>query len=752
MFRALPAAAAAWLAALSSAQPAAREIELIPSGPVSIDERTGEVVATNGARIFFDEWLLAADTVRYNRSTGEAEATGNVIFTRRDMRLTASYLRYNPVTRFARVEDFRVGNGRAYLSGAALEGDPDEFRFSDINFYPGEPGTFLFQARAGEVAVVNQGEIKGKRLFFSLGPVPFLLVPNIAQPIDVESPIFEPILDYSGHIGAVLGAEALLPVTPGLRLGGTLAYATRRGILAGPAAEYAFESEAYEASGSLDSVYINDQGDLGFDINGAPIEADRYFADWSHHQRWADNRASIVAYARYWSDSEVTRDFDEDTFDYLQNPDSYLQAAYNGDNWQLALFTRYHLNDFEYGVNRLPELRFSLFPTRVKGPVTHSGFLSGSKIETTSPEAADERSATRLDGFYGLELNQPLRDGVNLRLKAGARGFQYEGESFEADGPGGPFEIDPSAERVFAELGADLNLKAYSVFEYKNPTWSIDGLRHIVEPRIAFRHTPEIGGDGNDLVAAGFDAQGAPIAFRRRHSLFSFDETAFGNFLLPLDIEDRRDVDSLHEESKVRVELRNRLQTRTGEGGSRDLARLSLAADYYFDSAVVEEDAASLLHADLDLSPAQWLDLGVYARFDPEDAFIAREINTQIAIHDRGYWRLVLGSQFLRGYQPPEPGAIPAGFNWRQTPFDAFGRAARIAEYYALFERNLGENFKLYASARYDEVNDVFYEQSVGLKQRAVERYAISYELRLYDGPRREDTFGVSVGVELFDK
>lgn len=112
----------------------------------------------------------------------------------------------------------------------------------------------------------------------------------------------------------------------------------------------------------------------------------------------------------------------------------------------------------------------------------------------------------------------------------------------------------------------------------------------------------------------------------------------------------------------------------------------------------------------------------------------------------------MLGSQFLRGYQPPEPGAIPAGFNWRQTPFDAFGRAARIAEYYALFERNLGENFKLYASARYDEVNDVFYEQSVGLKQRAVERYAISYELRLYDGPRREDTFGVSVGVELFDK
>src|SRR5690606_40481791 len=122
-------AAAAWLAAIASGQNAPREIELIPSGPVSIDEATGEVVATEGARVFFDEWLLAADTVRYNRRTGEAEATGNVVFTRRDMRMTAEYLRYNPATRFARVENFRGGNGRAYLSGSLLEGNPDDFRF-----------------------------------------------------------------------------------------------------------------------------------------------------------------------------------------------------------------------------------------------------------------------------------------------------------------------------------------------------------------------------------------------------------------------------------------------------------------------------------------------------------------------------------------------------------------------------------------------------------------------------------------------
>lgn len=755
---ALVASAFAALAATSLAQ----EIELIPSGPLTYDQNTGEIVATEGAQIVYDQWLLSADTIRFNRETGDAFASGNVVFTRQGLRLLAESLTYKPETQFARAEQFRAGNGRVYVDGAVLEGNPENFRFEDINFYPGEPGTFLFIARAGELAIVDSNEIRGRRLFFKVGAVPFLLIPNITQPLDAETNLFKPTLDYSGHIGALIGAEALAPVSDRLRLGGNLALTSQRGILAGPAARYSANNQRYQTKGSLISGYIDDQGDAGDNLFGEPIDSQRYFVEWQHKQMWAENRANLSTYARYWSDSEVTRDFYEDSFALMQDPDSYLEANYNASNWQLSLFARAALGDFQTYTERLPEVRFTYFPTRIGYGFSHSGFLSAAQVQTQATRKID-LSGTKFDAHYGLEWNRALRDGMTLRFKAGARNLSYEDaetylEHYRKNGDPTPFiyQSSDSGSRGFADLGVDLLLKAHSTFEFKNETWNIDGIRHIVEPRLSYRYTPELWSsqalETDYLLGPGYNA---PIG----GSIARSDYGAFANYLPSIDLENRRDTGNLREDQKIRFELRNRIQTRHEDGGSRDLARFDLSADYYLPGSEIAEEYYSLINLDLEVKPATWFELGSFTRLDPEDGMSVQEFNARIALLDPGYWRIEFGSHFLDGQNLPLANLLSTyqgdAYPWQSWP--NYGRSwpeyrnLRIEQYFAHLEYQFSENLKLYATARFDNQTGVFYEQRIGLMQRALQNYGLKYELRIYDGARRESDFGISIGIDVFD-
>lgn len=754
--------AAATLAAFATSL-RAQDIELIPSGPLTYDQKTGEVVATDGAQIQYGEWLLSADTIRFNQESGDASASGNVVFSRTDLRLVADALTYKPKEEFARAQNFRAGNGLYYVDGSLLEGNPDNFRFEDINFYPGEPGTFLFVARAGELAIVDQNEIRGKRLFFKVGAVPFLLIPNITQPLDAETNLFKPTLDYSGHIGALVGAEALVPVTDHIRLGGNVALSSKRGILAGPAASYSFESESYTANGALISGYINDQGEPGLDVNGEHIDSDRYFAEWRHQQMWADNRANISAYARYWSDSEVTRDFYEDSFDRMQDPDSYLEANYNADNWQLSLFARAALGEFQSQVERLPEVRFTYFPTNLGHGFSHRGFLSAAALQKTDDNDLNLNS-TKLDAAYSLDWNHTLADGVQLRLTAGARGLRYEDaetyyvrhELNDTDNTVAAWG-KTSGSKAYGEIGADLNFKASATFDFKNETWNIDGIRHIIEPRISYRYVPELSYDSSLAIPDQplYAIYGPPLG----QSMLYADNGAFASYLPNIDLLDRRDSDNIREDHKLRFEVRNRIQTRQKNGGSRDLARFDLSADYYLPGSEYAEEYYSLLNFDIELTPAPWLELGLFTRLDPEDGLSVQEFNPRVSIQDEGYWKVTFGSHFLDGTSnlaTANLNSLNPLYSWQTWP--NYGRSwpeytnLRLEQYYAHLEYQFSENLKLYATTRYDDQTGVFYEQRIGIMQRALDAYGLKYELRIYDGDRREDDFGISIGIDLFDE
>jgi LPS-assembly protein len=130
------------------------------------------------------------------------------------------------------------------------------------------------------------------------------------------------------------------------------------------------------------------------------------------------------------------------------------------------------------------------------------------------------------------------------------------------------------------------------------------------------------------------------------------------------------------------------------------------------------------IYSDIEIKPANWLEIDVFSRYNLENSE-TRELNTSLAITDPGYWKFGIGNHFLKRH---------------------------LEQYFLFGEYNLNENFKVYAVAKFDEVSDTFYEQRIGLMQRALERYGIKYELRIFEGNRLESDFGLRIGVDLFDE
>ena len=701
------------------------EFEATLSTPVVIDTNTGDLVATENAQLTYGDWLVSADEIRLNRQTNRAIATGNVVFTRGDIRLVADLLDYQVDEQRARIENFRVGNGKYFVSGALLEGNPDNFRFTDIDFHPGEPGTYLFKARADELALIDQNEIQGERLSFKLGVVPFFIIPSISQPIDAERNIFKANLDYSGHIGGTIGSEARVPLNSNFRAGANLVLTTKRGVLAGPAFEYDFGDEENPTFGSFTSGYIDDAAseirpDL---LTGNPIDDERFFAEWQHRQNWGENGA-LTAYGRWWSDPEITREFYEDSFDTMQDPDTYLEANYSSNNWQATVFSRISPNDFQSFTERLPEVRFDLFPSPLAKGLTHSGSLSFAKLKNQiALDQPIENEADRADAYYGIRYTRTLKPGITLTTKAGVKAIHYfdnmvksEASSFNPDAPfrHAPLSLFDDYNHVFprpsikegtrgyGDLGVDLKFTAYAQSDYKNEIWNIDGLRHIFEPVVSYRYVPDLDSDNTSAT---------------------HDIPAFCNYLTPIDIENRRDIDRIGEHHITRLQFRNRIQTRDKKYGSRDLARLDFSIDYLVDDYDSGVDFSDFL-SDLEITPTRWLEIDIFSRWDVENS-VTRELNASYAITDPGYWKFGIGNHFLKSH---------------------------LEQYFIFGEYNLNENHKIYAVAKFDQQSDTFYEQRIGFMQRALEKYGIKYELRIFEGNRRESDFGIRIGIDLFDE
>ncbi len=653
------------------------------------DQTKGVAIATGGARLAYQGAVLEADEIVYNDRLHQAVARGNVRVRQEARLVFADVAVYNLRDQSFELSNVRLGEKRAYLSARSAQGNPKAMTLTDATFVYDRPGPFAPTLRAATLRYEEGEAIRAERVRLGIGLFQPIVLPSFTQNLG-DAPAKE--LTLNGGYRSTLGLFALVgyqaPIRPGLRLGADLGLYSNRGVMIGPAGSYTFGDAAQGGSGTLRSGYIHDNGDRLDDLLGRPVPKDRGFVRWEHRQR-VNERLTLAGEINYWSDSEVVRDFRSRDFNRMQTPDSFLEAAYAADNLSVSLFSRLHPNRYHEVQQRLPEVRFDLLPSPLLAGVQQRAQASVAVLREDAPLGPTTRS-DRYDAYYGLTRAFTPREWLAFQALAGGRVTHY------ARPLGGRNDYT----RTLGELGFDAELRASGLYAYKNERWGIDGLRHLVTPRLSYRYIP--GGD------------------KGRAYIPPIDRRAFTTYLEPFGLGDQRNLDDLRKTNTVRLALDNRLQTRDTTHGSRDLVALNLAADLRFAKADGERDF-SAVHAELRLTPANWLEFEVYQSIDPYEGDL-REFNTGLTLRDGNVHAARLSTHYLRG---------------------------EIEEYILDYSYRFNEGWQALAELHYDRRQDRFVERTFGVRQTVGNLWWVQYSVSYFRGLRRESSFRFNVEVEL---
>jgi LPS-assembly protein len=641
----------------------------------------GSQVATGNAELKDQTRLLRADKISYKGTT--ANATGNVSFSQKGLRIVGKSLKYNLGDGSFSGSKLRVGKWPVYIEAEELSGSPRLYEARDAIFHYGEPERFSPRIHAGRLGYHPEAEryfVEDAR--FKLGDYTIFNLPSgnystTKYPFD--------FIGEAGHRKAV-GTYAIFE--PSLfngkefRLKPSIELYEKRGILLNPSIEFLREGDALTQS-DLSFSWIRDHSDEP-PLYGTTLPDDRYHWKWEH-EHMVEGVVHAKVKLSWLSDADFLRDFRPDMFRDDFDDDSFAEASYHRDNFILSTMARLQPNDFSQFPQKLPEIRADL----LANPLGQTGFVQRghAALAWVRDDTADLDN-TRFDAYYGISYEWPTASWFSLTPLAGTRLTKY-------------FKNDNYTEdytRFIGEIGLDAEAFSHAAWDYVNPVWGINGLRHMIKGVVQYRYIPE-----------AQNGVGKLAAIEKR--LIEHNMPLLGLGTIP-------NLDDLGEFHTSRLGIENRLETRSAEYGSRRLAGLNIYQDILPSRNSGKLDA---LYLNGIFSPARWVDMALTAKMPSRSGKIHR-LSSEIILRDGDKMNLHLANEYL---------------------LDG-NRQNLLFATYQLSRDNL-----LAAGLRYDAKRNDMTEQSYTWSTTLGKHWIIDNSVTLRKGDLRESNFTYRVGVHL---
>jgi len=531
---------------------------------------------------------LRADHVTVNHKTGQVIARGNILMLRDDNLWEGQELVYNYKTKQG---DF--GESSMYFEPIYITAeDSKRISTNELIMYNAlittcEGENPILYVKAKEVRIIEKEHedggtlIKAKNVTFYMGKVPIFYTPRWQRHLGYR--VFSFVAGHSGRLGAFLMTRAELHPADWLTSNTHLDYYSSRGVGLGQDFTWRIEEEAEgvvingvvtngivtNGFGSIETYYINDSDPLSSartSVEEQLTDSTRYRVKMDHHHKF-DDETYFITKVHYLSDPLVLKDYFPEEYRDSANPENYAVLQRATADYAAGLRVDKRLNDFYTTVDRIPELDFDWYRAQIKeSPWYFENDSSAAFLQqlngdpdatyrgTNTPPALSDYDSFRLDTYNRVFRPVRIKEFYNLIPRAAYRGTWY------SDTVGGSAEL-----RNVLELGALANFKAYKTLNEKSGFYG-DGLRHIFEPYVDYNYRPE-----PNVTPA---------------ELFQFDE-----------------IDSIGKENIFRFGMRNFIQTKRGESGTRvaNFLDVDLFTSYQLEKDGDEEDFGPL-EGDMELS------------------------------------------------------------------------------------------------------------------------------------------------------
>jgi LPS-assembly protein len=596
----------------TAAWPAEDETPTAPAGPASAqpanptikgDELTVEgdralyTGVTQQVRFAYRDSSITADRLIWDAKTRIVEAEGNVVLSRgTELFVTCSRLRY----------DIESGRGVAAFTMSAA--DPwyawgrkiyrvsaEEYRVANGYVTTDDYLRPNWRIRAKTIVIVPGVKVVAYNAVVYIGRVPILFWPKYVQRLDDKRSPFSVSAGRTADWGAYILTA------------------------------YNFMVQKAKASVHLDYRQKQEWA-TGFDLtvpmpNGGEGDLLTYYADdrsgqTDQQDRWRLSYKQRQPLGGEWdawlelhklSDADMLEDFFRDDFENERQPRNFLHVQRTGTHFLINGDLEVQLNDFYEVIERKPDLSIE-FPQQRLGnsPFYYEGITSTAWLERRFPKDAtqilnpdappeeqqvvpiEDYSSARVDSFHEFSYPRKYFGWLNIVPHLSLRGTYYSH---------GVAEDDLFRGLVSTEI--EFFTKLFKLWDVEDEANNINGLRHVVEPRITYYYTPE--------------------PTKTPDEILQFDS-----------------VDELDKEDRFRFGVRNKLQTKRYGGAVWDLVDLDTYIDFYPEENAVG-DSWGDVHHDLELRPSRTFWIDADAAWNVGDAAL-HEFNTQATIFDEDRW------------------------------------------------------------------------------------------------------------------
>ncbi|MBM4153046.1 MAG: outer membrane protein assembly factor BamD, partial [Kiritimatiellaceae bacterium] len=425
---------------------------------------------------------LQADKVVVNHETGEIKANGNIKVIREGSRWEGQELVYNYKTK-----EGTFGKSFLYFEPAYITAESTEristnevlLRNATITTCSGDNPAV--HAKAKQIRILDENKPSGiyidaKDVTFYTGPVPIFYTPIWRRHLGQR--IFSFKYGYSSDMGAFVLSSAELHPTDWLTSKTHVDGYSERGVGVGQD----FKWKSPTGRGAIETYFINDSdphNDNDYAGEDELIDRERYRVRLTHREDF-NPETYLATKVNKLSDPGVTRDFFEDEYREAVNPENYTVVQRSTEDYAASVRVDQRMDDFYTAVNRLPEVTYDKYRTRVgDSPFffeseNNASFLQQKYGETNvyvgMTNMPSDYESARMDTHNQVFLPLRFKDFFNVIPRAGHQGTWYSDT------------VDGDADlRNMLEAGTLTSFKSYKTMTEKSGFFGT-GLRHTVEP------------------------------------------------------------------------------------------------------------------------------------------------------------------------------------------------------------------------------------------------------------------------------
>jgi lipopolysaccharide assembly outer membrane protein LptD (OstA) len=660
--------------------------------PMGSFDMVGDVItATNGFYIkarFVDtnspdgpkytETVLTADSGIFNKESGDVQADGHVRIMQGDMLYVGEHIDYNFKTRQMRSQQFRTGKPPIFLQGRNLHGNTTNQTYvtehakvttDDVS----NPASFI---RSRRIIIVPDKYFEAWNSVVFLKGVPVFYYPYYKRNLGPHANNWNFTPGYSSDYGAYLLGTYTWWLNDEVDGALHTDYRAKRGPGIGP--DFNLHLDRWGlGNAQFRYYYIHDSSpNTSLTTNSfpnlsgtIPENRQRFYMGW---QATPATNLNVKAMVNYQSDPLMLHDFFQGEYTANPQPITFVEANKYSDNWSLDALTTPRINDFFDQVERLPDVKLTGQRQQIgETPVFYesessAGYYRTELAETNSLFAGTngpnfDVAAARADTYQQLLLPQNYFGWLNVTPRAGARFTYYSHET-------GPGATNDTAYRRVYNLGIDFDFKVSRLWAgATNRFFDIDGLRHIMEPSASYAFIP--------------NPSDAPS------KLPQFDSQSPSPLLLPIQLPDYNNIDSIDSENVIRYGLRNTLQTKRG-GHLDNFMDWRLLLDWRLNPQHGQSTFNDLF-SDYAFRPKRWLEFDSQIRYDINQEHL-NLANHNMTIAPNEKWSWSLGHIYSRSeFLPPGNNFISSTMLYRMNDNWGF----RATHYYNAGDGLLQDQF-----------------------------------------------------------